>query len=180
MKSLTCLVLLVSLAACVSVDVKSKETASAANIAGYDMPHFKRPNLLVANMERSLVIYRDILGFEGAPIVESSPDSFSYPVFNIPREARMRYTYLGEPGEARVLGLTEVTGIDLPRAPKTPLMSASVIGVSGLEEKMKQIEALGLEVTESKIAGGAEFRFIEQAFVDYDGHLIVLFEILGK
>ena len=92
----------------------------------------------------------------------------------------MRYTYLGEPGEKRVLGLTEVRNIDLPRPINSPHLSASVIGVTGLVDKMKQIEALGLDVTESKVAGGAEFRFIEQAFTDYDGHLIVLYEILPE
>lgn len=92
----------------------------------------------------------------------------------------MRYTYLGEPGENRVFGLTEVKNVDLPKPADLPHMSASVIGVSGLEDKIKKIEALGLDVTNSKIAGGAEFRFMEQAFVDYDGHLIVLYEILGE
>lgn len=157
----------------------SAQTETAPSV-GYDLPHFKRPNLIVADMERSLVIYRDILGFTGSDIATSSTDSFSYPVFNFPAEARMRYTYLGEPDEARVFGLTEVKGIELPDMPAAPHRTAHVIGVKNLEEKFEKLEALGLETTPSKIAGGAEFKFIEQAFVDYDGHLIVLYEILGN
>lgn len=180
MKNLILPVIFLLATGCASTNSSSSDTTTSASIVSYDMPHYKRVNLLVADLDRSLVVYRDILGFSDAPIGESALDSFSYPVFKIPREARMRYTYLGEPGENRVLGLTEVKNINLPKLPDRPIMSASVIGVSGLVEKMKKIEALGLEVTDSKISGGSEFRFMEQAFVDYDGHLIVLYEILGE
>ena len=57
-------------------------------------------------------------------------------------------------------------------------MSAVVIGVTDLAGKFEQIEALGLTTTEPKIAGGVDFDFVEQAFVDFDGHLIVLYEVL--
>ena len=169
---------LLGLGGCVSVTaVEAKDTPIAAS--PYGLPHYKRVNLLVADLERSLTIYRDILGFSPGNISDSALGSFSYPVFNIPKEARMRYTYLGEPGENRVFGLTEVRHVDLPKPADRPHMSASVIGVTGLEAKIDKIEALGLKTSPSKIAGGSEFRFMEQSFVDYDGHLIVLYEILG-
>ena len=117
-------------------------------------PHVKRPNLLVADIERSLTIYRDILGFEGAPVSESSLDSYSYPVFNIPRKGRIRYTYLGEPGEDRVFGLTEIKNVDLPRPLDRPYMSTVVIGVTSLADKMEQLAEMGLEMTEPKTTGG--------------------------
>ena len=50
--------------------------------------------------------------------------------------------------------------------------------MTDLAGKFEQIEALGLTTTEPKIAGGVDFDFVEQAFVDYDGHLIVLYEVL--
>jgi len=163
---------------CVSVNSVPTAPDTAAKPAAYDMPHVKRPNLIVADMERSLAIYRDILGFSPGGISESSLDSFSYPVFNFPPKARMRYTYLGEPGEDRVFGLTEVKNIALPRPPSEPFVYATVIGITDLEAKFAKLEAMGLKVTESKTAEGAEFRFIEQAFVDPDGHLIVCYEQL--
>lgn len=169
--------LIVSLSACATAPTQKIDTTT---VLPYALPHYKRVNLLVADLERSLEVYQDILGFSPGNISKSSTTSFSYPVFNIPPEARMRYTYLGEAGEDRVLGLTEVKNIDLPRPADLPHMSASVIGVSDLEGKIEKIIALGLETTDSKVAGGSEFRFIEQAFVDYDGHLIVLYEILGE
>ena len=141
-------------------------------------PHYKRPNLLVADMERSLSLYVDVLGFEAAPVSESSADSFSYPVFKIPREGRMRYTYLGEPGEARVFGLTEVRGVEMEAVSDAPHRTGHVIGVDDLRGKLARVSAMGLEATEVKEAGGTEFRFLEVAFTDFDGHLIVLYEVL--
>ena len=167
---------LLGTSACGADETQQTQTNVAA--APYSLPHYKRPNLLVADLERSLEVYGDILGFSQSEISTSASDSFSYPVFNIPKTARMRYTYLGELDEARVFGLTEVKGVDLPKLPDRPLMSASVIGVTDLPGKIDKIAALGLKVTDRKVAGGAEFRFLEQAFVDFDGHLIVLYEIL--
>ncbi|MCS6928427.1 MAG: VOC family protein [Saprospiraceae bacterium] len=141
---------------------------------------FKRVTLLVSNLERSLGIYRDILGFTlNAPVSESSPDSYSYPVFRIPKEGKIRFVSLDTKTQERTLALTEVTGIPLPK-PSQPLMSAAVIRVPDLANTIQKIKALGLETTEPKIARSADgkFAFIEQAFVDYDGHLIVLYQLL--
>ncbi len=151
-----------------------------AKITQFDYPHVKRPNLLVADMERSLTIYRDILGFEAAPVSTSAPDSYSYPVFAIPPEGRMRYTYLGEAMEDRVLGLTEVKNVPLPRpVDRAPYMSTVVIGVSGLDRIMERLDAMGLEMTEPRVSGGTEFTFTEVSFIDPDGHMIVLYEVAG-
>ena len=79
-----------------------------------------------------------------------------------------------------MLALTELATLNLPRPSAAPHMSAVVIGVTGLEGKFEQIEALGLITTEPKIAGGVDFDFVEQAFVDFDGHLIVLYEVLAN
>ena len=167
-----------SLAGCASeTETDPVKTTTAAP---YGIPHVKRPNLIVADMDRSLAIYQDILGFSLGEISDSAVDSFSYPVFNFPPEARMRYTYLGEPDEARVLGLTEVRNIDIPRPANAPHVYATVIAITDLEEKFAKLEEMGLKLSPSKTTGGAEFRFIEQAFTDPDGHLIVCYEILGS
>ncbi len=131
-------------------------------------------------MERSLRLYRDILGFTlHTPVSESSSDSYSYPVFRIPKEAKIRFALLDSKTQERTLALTEVTGVPLPK-PAQPLMSAAVIRVPNLSATMQQIKALGLETTEPKTARSADskFAFIEQAFIDFDGHLIVLYQPL--
>lgn len=159
--------------------INAGEERAAPVPISYKMPHIKRPNLLVQDLDRSLVVYRDILGLGASSPSVSGPDSFSYPVFNIPKGTPMRSLTLHEDSEQRVMALTELKGFDLPRPVSTPYLSAVVIGVEDLKGKFEDLEALGLTVTESRIADGADFSFIEQAFVDPDGHLIVCYEVLS-
>jgi catechol 2,3-dioxygenase-like lactoylglutathione lyase family enzyme len=141
---------------------------------------FKRMTLVVADMDRALKIYRDVLGFTlNAPVSESSKDSYSYPVFRIPNEAKIRFATLDSKTQERTLALSEVTGIILPK-PTPPMMTAAVIRVQDMTATMEKIKALGLETTETRKSTSMDgkFSFVEQAFVDFDGHLIVLYQIL--
>lgn len=179
MKKLLLLPITLLLPACMStVTYSDPDPAPVVKQTEFAYPHVKRPNLLVADLERSLEIYRDILGFEDAEIGTSGLDSYSYPVFNIPREARMRFVYLGEPGEDRVFGLTEINNVDLPRPADRPYMSTVVIGITGFDEAYEKLRALGLDTTEPRVSGGSEFTFKEGRFVDPDGHMIVIYEVL--
>lgn len=137
---------------------------------------FKRTNLLISNAEKSLEIYQNILGFSIFSRKKSAADSYSYPVFKIPKEAEIAFITLNSPTQERTLALTEVKGIELPK-PGIPIMTAAVIKVGDLKKVMNKIEALGLETTEPRRAKNHEFYFVEQAFIDYDGHLIVLYEL---
>ncbi len=130
-------------------------------------------------MERSLEIYRDILGFTLDGIMDSTEASYSYPVFNIDPEAKIRFATLSAgPEQVRTMALTEITGMELPK-PGRPFMTASVIRVDDIEGAFKKLEALGLEIGPTQIAERpGEFKFNEQAFVDFDGHLIVLYQML--
>ena len=146
----------------------------------YEGATFKRVTLVVADLERSLEIYRDILGFRLDGISESGPDSYSYPVFRIDPKAKIRFATLSAGDlQVRTLALTEVKGMELP-APGSPLMTASVIRSRDLERDFRQLEDLALETTEPKFVDGREFDFWERAFVDFDGHLIVLYEIVAE
>jgi catechol 2,3-dioxygenase-like lactoylglutathione lyase family enzyme len=145
----------------------------------YEGATFKRVTLVVADMERSLEIYRDILGFDLDGISESSEDSYSYPVFKVDPEASIRFATLSAgTQQVRTLALVEVTGMDLPE-PSKPIMTASVIRVHDLDAVIDRLKGLELEVMEQETAEReGEFRFKEQAFIDFDGHLIVLYEIV--
>ena len=87
------------------------------------MPMLKRINLCVADMERSLKVYRDILGFTVNYMKDSASDSYSYPVFMFPKEAKLRFATLDSPTQERTFALTEVRGIDLPKLPVPKLPS---------------------------------------------------------
>jgi catechol 2,3-dioxygenase-like lactoylglutathione lyase family enzyme len=137
----------------------------------------KRVNLLVRDLDRSLAVYRDILGFRVFQISESGPQSYSYPVFRLPPQARLRFCTLDSSTETRALALTEVSGIELP-APPVIALSTPVIRIERFDEVRARLEAAGLAVVEprrSKTAEGRDFR--ELAFTDPDGHLVVLYQL---
>lgn len=138
---------------------------------------YKRITLVVADIEKSLTIYGDILGFTTNYIKDSADDSYSYPVFNVPKGAKIRFGAFDSPTQERTLGLTEVKGCELPRYDGIR-MHSSVIQVDDLPCKMEKIKALGLETTEQYTDENEYATFIEQSFVDFDGHLVVLYELL--
>ncbi len=140
---------------------------------------YKRITLCVSDLERSLKIYRDILGFTINYVQPSEKDSFSYPVFNIPNEADLNFATLDSPTQERTLGLTEIKGVPLPKQEGIH-MSASVIKVDDLTNVISKIETLGLKTTAIKTDENEYASFIEQAFVDFDGHLIVLYQLIEK
>jgi len=137
----------------------------------------KRVNLLVRDLDRSLAVYRDILGFRNAHVSQSSPQSYSYPVFRLPAQAKLRFCTLDSATENRALALTEVTGIELP-APGPIVTSTPVIRVEDFDEVHARLKAAGLDVVEPRRSKTVEGRdFNELAFTDPDGHLVVLYEL---
>jgi catechol 2,3-dioxygenase-like lactoylglutathione lyase family enzyme len=139
--------------------------------------HLKRHNLLVADLDRSLAIYRDILGFRVHAITTSTADSYSYPVFNIPAEATLRFASLDSDTEVRHFALTEVTGVRLPSPHDAIRMSTAVIQVRDFDNVLAKLRATGLTIVEPTVAIGSDGRaFKEMAFIDPDGHLVVLYQ----
>jgi catechol 2,3-dioxygenase-like lactoylglutathione lyase family enzyme len=137
----------------------------------------KRPNLVVTDLDRSLRLYRDVLGFTVFGVGDSASDSYSYPVFGFPKQARLRMATLSTASELRVLALTELKGVPLPPAPR-PHRHAVVIEVKGLESIVERVRGLGLTVVAPKPSSTPEGQtFVEQALEDFDGHLVVLYEI---
>jgi catechol 2,3-dioxygenase-like lactoylglutathione lyase family enzyme len=137
----------------------------------------KRVNLVVADLDRALTIYRDILGFRVFEIHESSPQSYSYPVFRFPRAAKLRFASLDSASQQRALALTEVRGVPLP-ARSEPYLSTPVIRVGRFDAVLAALRARGLVVVEPRSSStpeGASFR--EMAFTDFDGNLVVLYQL---
>ena len=96
-------------------------------MAGTNTPRFQRANYVVRDIDQSLELYRDVLGFEVAFILDSPDDSYSYPVFEIDRSHSLRFAVLSAPGQPRVMALTEVPG-EIPAVP-FPRRAAIVIDV---------------------------------------------------
>ena len=143
----------------------------------FDRLHIKRPCLLVADLERSLTIYCDILGFKLIYMSEASPSSYLYTIFKLPAAAKLKFAAFDTEYESRALALTEVKGIELP-PPTAPYRNAMVIRVGQLAPAIAKIQELGLEIVKpNSFTTPPNLNFTEQAFYDYDGHLIMLFEM---
>ena len=56
--------------------------------------YIQRSNFIVSDLDHSLRIYRDVLGFSVDFIKQSDAASYSYPVVDIPREAILRFCVL--------------------------------------------------------------------------------------
>ena len=139
---------------------------------------FQRGNFVVADLERALTFYRDVLGFEVAYQHGHNPDSYSIPVFNIPDGAELGFCTLSTRNQIRVMALTEIKGVDLPPVP-APRRSAIVLDVADPDAIMTGAGALGLTVYPEERLETNDGRIgREIGIVDFDDNLIVIYTIL--
>ena len=137
---------------------------------------FQRANFLVADIDRALFFYRDVLGFETVFIKDSAPDSYSYDVFEIERGIPMRFAVLRTETQANVMALTEVG--ELPKTEATPRRAGIVLDVSDIDAVVLKSKALGLKTYHEDhlvTKDGREGR--EFGIVDFDGNLVVVYTI---
>ena len=140
-------------------------------------PDFKRMNLIVSDLEQSLEIYRDVIGMEVFEIKDSEKGSYAYEVFNLPEDAEMRFASLNIGSKTRGFSLTEIKNADLPSLDGIR-MTTAVIQVEDLREIYQKIIDMNLYYTEIDQDITPEgITFSEFSFTDYDGHLVVLYEL---
>jgi catechol 2,3-dioxygenase-like lactoylglutathione lyase family enzyme len=140
---------------------------------------FQRGNHVVANLDLALTFYRDVLGFDVTFILPHNPESYSYPVFDIPAAAQMRFCVLSTATQERVMALTEITNVPLSAVPH-PRRSAIVLEVDDPDAVMAQAQALGLKVYDEAVLltkDGRRGR--EIGIVDFDDNLVVIYQITG-
>lgn len=177
------LLIAASTAAAQAVPAQASPATPAPAAEGAPPPRLApvyRHSILVSDLERSLRLYRDVLGLTVARVSETPPDSYSYRFFNIKPGAMKRFAYLdGEGGRVNVLGIGEVPGIQLglPDAPRAVAYVQTVADVEGVK---KTVEAMGLRTIEpvqfmSREAGRPGIEF---GIVDFDGHLILVYGLL--
>ena len=140
---------------------------------------FQRGNHVVADLPRALTFYRDVLGFEVTFILPPNPDSYSYPVFDIPTEAVMQFCVLSTTTQERVMALTEIKGIDLPPT-RHPRRSAIVLEIDDPDAVIAGARALGLTVYDEEVLHTKDGRIgREIGIVDFDDNLVVVYKITG-
>lgn len=140
---------------------------------------FQRGNYIVASLDRALTFYRDVLGFDVTFVLPHNPASYSYPVFDIPRDAAMRFCVLSTASQERVMALTEITGVELVALPH-PRRSAIVLEIKDVDSVIAGARALGLQIYDEEVLitkDGRKGR--EIGIVDFDDNLVVIYKITG-
>ena len=137
----------------------------------------KRPNYVVADLDRALALYRDIIGFELTFTKDSDSSSYSYPTFGFDPDAKLRFAVLSTPDQPNVFALTELKGQDL--APITaPRNHAIVVNVEDFDGVQGKIQAAGYHMfEEAKLLTQAGTTGREQGFLDADGHMVLIYKM---
>ncbi len=139
---------------------------------------FQRGNFVVADLERALTFYRDVLGFDVAYQLGHNPDSYSIPVFNIPDGAKLGFCTLSTREQVRVMALTEIKGVPLPPVP-APRRSAIVLDVADPDKIISGAKSLGLTVYPEERLETNDGRIgREIGIADFDDNLVVIYTIL--
>jgi hypothetical protein len=100
-------------------------------------------------------------------------------VFRCPPQAKLRFATLSAGSEqVRCLALTEVTGVPLPEQPSMSL-AAVVMQAGDLDRILVQLAAEpGVRIIpEQELLTHSGARGREVAFLDPDGHLVVLYRM---
>ena len=140
---------------------------------------FQRGNHVVADLDRALTLYRDVLGFEVTFTLPHNPHSYSIAVFDMPPTAVMRFCVLSTDTQERVMALTEVAGVELAPVPH-PRRSAIVLEIDDPDAVTAGARALGLTVYDEEVLRTKDGRIgREIGIVDFDDNLVVIYKITG-
>lgn len=137
---------------------------------------FQRANFCVEDIDRALTFYQGVLGFEVTYTKGHNPDSYSFPVFEIPPEAELGFAILSLPNQPRVMALSSIKNVPLPTG--HPRKSAIVLDVADPDKVMAESRALGLHVYEEGRLETHDGRIgREIGIVDFDDNLVVIYRI---
>ncbi len=143
------------------------------NLSDVD-PFLHRPNFVVADMDRALRLYRDIIGFKVNVLMPAS--ELMNNIFEIPLDAQTRIAFLSSvDGEFGNIGITEVKGIDLPQ-------TTSIYPTVWIIEIQREIDEMVslLEAEDLEIKGVYDLQNpdrMEIVFTDHDGHRVLLMRL---
>lgn len=138
-------------------------------------PEVRRWSPVVSDLDETIHLYRDILGFELGRITTDDVDSYAFTVFNIDPSTTPRHAVFHSDKEQRALSVVEVPGVSFQRDDKDVRPAATLINANGrFDAIIARLRAEGYTVFEPHKLGEDG---IEGAFLDRDGHLYALYEI---
>ena len=138
---------------------------------------FQRANFLVSDLDRALILYRNILGMRLDHVQESEDDSYSYDVFEINDKIQIKFALLSYSNQPRVMALTELGKDNLEKV-SFPRRSAIVIEVADVDDVLAQCKENNFKTYREEhlvTHDGREGR--EIGIVDDDGNLTVIYKI---
>jgi len=142
-----------------------------------DAVRFQRANYAVANLEESYKFYCDVLGFSLTFEKTSEPDSYSYEVFEIDHQHKLRFAILSTPSQPRVMALTEIANPDIGQNP-LPRRAGIVLDIADIDGVVAGAKKLGLTVYSEDALETHDGRIgREIGIVDRDGNLVVIYHI---
>ena len=138
---------------------------------------FQRVNYLVSNLDRALVLYRDILGMRLDFMKDSEEDSYSYEVFAIDESLPIQFALLSYENQPRVLALTALGDGNLDQHPM-PRRSGIVIEVDNVDAITKKCRENDFKCFKDDhliTHDGRQGK--EVGILDDDGNLTVIYKI---
>lgn len=147
----------------------------------YDGVLLKRGALVISDLDRAFKIWVDLFGMEIDSLIEQSPDSLAYDLFDVPKHAKTRFATLNAGDQQqRTLGMLEVKGVDF--ASQTGVRRGGVVmNANGrLDAIRAALPGLGLAMLREKpLTVEGQGTGTETGFHDWDGNLIVLYQLPG-
>lgn len=138
----------------------------------------KRTTLLVHDLQRSIDFYTAVMGLELYDVeyeYNTEPDSYGYPLFNIPKGARKRMALFNTSDEVRGFAIEEVVDFEwqVQQTPRTAVALFETDDIRGLEARLRK----GGHTVFTPAAGAAYgTQFLEIGFLDPDGHLLAAYQ----
>ena len=139
---------------------------------------FHRTNILVADMNRALRVYRDIIGFKVDFLLDAL--DVATEMFGLPEHINARMAFLSEgSGAFGSLALTEAPGLELqPAGPPYAFCSIIEVREGRLQPMLDELRAEGCQV-------GTAYELqqpdrTDVTITDHDGNRVVLFELHPK
>jgi len=159
--------------------IQGRGQAMAETGDAYDGIYFKRGLLAVSDLDRALTLWVDVMGMQVDSISVADADSLLYQLFNVPAGVPLRFATMNAgPRQQRTLGIFEMREEPLPE--QTGVRRGGVvINANGRLDAIREaLPGLCLEMLREKVlVSDGQGTGIETGFYDWDGNLIVLFQL---
>lgn len=149
--------------------------------AAQDQVRFQRSNHLVSDLDTALGVYRDVLGLTLVAVRDLPKGGYAYELFQLPAEADLRFAVFSTATQPNIVALTEVKNISLFEVADQP--GASRVGVvletQDFDGVIARAKTAALKVfSENAFATADGRKGRQQGFLDFDGNLIVVYQII--